>query len=51
MIDVDLDNSGCDISFAKCSMRTVDDSFRVEPTVGEFSVAFDEAPLSQLAAA
>jgi ATP-dependent Clp protease ATP-binding subunit ClpB len=50
-IDVDLDHNGSDISFAKCSMAAIDDSFLIEPTVDDFSVAFDEAPLSQLAAA
>jgi hypothetical protein len=51
VIDVDLDHNGSDISFAKCSMGTMDDSFLIEPTVDDFSAAFDEAPLSQLAAA
>jgi hypothetical protein len=51
VIDVDLDHNGSDISFAKCSMRTTDDSFLIESTVDHFSAAFDEAPLSQQAAA
>jgi hypothetical protein len=50
-IDVDLDHNGCDISFARSSWQTVDNSFLTEPLVEEFGAPLPEAQLSQLAAA
>jgi ATP-dependent Clp protease ATP-binding subunit ClpA len=50
-IDVDLDHNGSDISFARRSERTIDDSFLIEPSIQEFGAPFHAAQLSQLAAA
>jgi ATP-dependent Clp protease ATP-binding subunit ClpB len=50
-IDVNLDDNGSDISFAKCSWPTVDNSFLTEPSVEEFGGPLHGAQLSQLAAA
>ena len=51
-VDVDLDQNGSDISFARRSWQiTVDDSFLTEPSVEEFGASLHEAQLSQLAAA
>jgi hypothetical protein len=51
-IDVDLDQNGSDISFARRSWQTmIDDSFLTEPSVEEFGARLPEAQLSQLAAA
>ena len=51
-IDVDLDQNGSDISFARRSWQTmIDDSFLTEPSVEEFGARLPEAQLSQLVAA
>jgi ATP-dependent Clp protease ATP-binding subunit ClpA len=47
-IDVDLDHSGSDISFARCSWQTtVDNSFLAEPSVEQFGAPLYGAQLSQ----
>jgi len=47
-IDVDLDQNGSDISFARRSWRTtVDNSFLIEPSVEEFGAPLPEAQLRQ----
>jgi len=47
-IDVDMDQNGSDISFARRSWQTtVDNSFLIEPSVEEFGVPLHEAQLSQ----
>jgi ATP-dependent Clp protease ATP-binding subunit ClpA len=51
VIYADLDHNGSAISFARCSGRTIDDSFLFEPAVGEFIGAFDAAQFTELAAA
>jgi ATP-dependent Clp protease ATP-binding subunit ClpB len=51
-IDVDMDQNGSDISFARRSWQTtVDNSFLIEPSVEEFGAALHEAQLSQQAVA
>jgi ATP-dependent Clp protease ATP-binding subunit ClpA len=51
-IDVDLDQSGSDISFARRPWQTtVDDSFLIEPLVEEFAAPLREMQLSQPVAA
>ena len=51
-IFADLDDSGCDISFAKRSALTmIDNSFLTEPSIQEFGAPLGGAVLSQLAAA
>jgi ATP-dependent Clp protease ATP-binding subunit ClpB len=47
-IDVDMDQNGSDISFARRSWQTtVDNSFLIEPSLEEFGAALHEAQLSQ----
>ncbi|HJX92089.1 MAG TPA: hypothetical protein VJ372_16425, partial [Pyrinomonadaceae bacterium] len=47
-IDVDLDDNGCDISFARRSWQTtVDNLFLTEPSVEEFGARLHAAQLSQ----
>jgi len=47
-IDVDLDQNGSDISFARRSWQTtVDSSFLIEPSVEDFRTRLHEAQLSQ----
>ena len=51
-INVDMDQNGSDISFARRSWQTiVDNSFLIEPSVEEFGAPLHVAQLSQLAAA
>jgi len=47
-IEVDMDQNGSDISFARRSWQTtVDNSFLIEPSVEEFGAPLHEAQLSQ----
>jgi ATP-dependent Clp protease ATP-binding subunit ClpA len=46
-IDVDLDHDGSDISFARRSWPTVDNSFLTEPSLEEFGAPLYQAQLSQ----
>jgi ATP-dependent Clp protease ATP-binding subunit ClpA len=46
-IDVDFDHNGSDISFARRSWPTVDNSFLTEPSVEEFGAPLHEVQLSQ----
>jgi ATP-dependent Clp protease ATP-binding subunit ClpB len=48
LISVDLNESGSDILFARCSRPMFDDSFMSEHSVEEFDTLFPEVQLSQL---
>jgi ATP-dependent Clp protease ATP-binding subunit ClpA len=50
-IDVDLDHNGADISFARRSWPTVDNSYLTEPLVEEFAARLGAAQQSQRAVA